>query len=337
LVERFTLQGAHKPYEPDKRKANNGTCEFRSRDAHIGVISRRSDIESLGYNLILWFYGRHPWANQLKDTEKVLAKKNWAMSNIDDFLKEAFSGKTFVDDEETNDSKASKTASSKSKSNGKKTPSVQQQQVKSNMPISTIVPKGFKNFFGEINQLSHDARPNYGRYKNILQEIARLNPKTAHPNNDSPKRSRASRLINNKKQQHEESIDSKKSNIKNSHINGNSEWPSNTESDDTEIEEEAIDTRIKSPRTTRTQTSKANEKLSPTKRTKQLKNKNKIIPETPQTPKATLIQSKNLRNRKNLFDNGHADGDQLDSINGMKTLNLSRRYSTPLISLAPFD
>ncbi|KAH9414842.1 Serine/threonine-protein kinase vrk1 [Dermatophagoides pteronyssinus] len=75
LVERFILQGSHKPYEPDKRKANNGTCEFRSRDAHIGVISRRSDIESLGYNLILWFYGRHPWANLLKDAEKVLAKK----------------------------------------------------------------------------------------------------------------------------------------------------------------------------------------------------------------------------------------------------------------------
>src|SRR5699024_4658268 len=67
LVEKYTLQGKHKPHEFDKRKANNGTCEFRSRDAHNGIISRRSDIESLGFNIILWFYGRHPWECLLKN------------------------------------------------------------------------------------------------------------------------------------------------------------------------------------------------------------------------------------------------------------------------------
>ncbi|KAH9424591.1 Serine/threonine-protein kinase vrk1 [Dermatophagoides pteronyssinus] len=329
LVERFILQGSHKPYEPDKRKANNGTCEFRSRDAHIGVISRRSDIESLGYNLILWFYGRHPWANLLKDAEKVLAKKNWAMSNIDDFLREAFSGKTFVENSETNDSKTSKTASSKSKSNGKKTPAISvyhQPPVNNNLPISTTVPKGFRNFFAEINQLSHDDRPNYEKYKNILQDIARLNPKTANHN-----------LFNNDTEQPEEVIHTsdvirtKKSNIKNSQIqNGNSELPSiadDDESDDTEIEDNVIDNnRIKSSstRTTRTQTSKQ-QKLSPTKqRIQQLKNKNKI--QSPQTtPKSTINQRKNLRNRKsnNIFDdNDDENGDDNDE---------------SLISFTPFD
>ena len=352
LVERYTFQGSHKPYEPDKRKANNGTCEFRSRDAHIGVISRRSDIESLGYNLILWFYGRHPWANILKDAEKVLAKKNWAMSNIDDFLKESFSGKTFVNDEESNDSKASKTPSSKSKSNAKKTSAVaavQQQQAKNNIPISTVVPKGFKNFFDEINQLSHDDRPNYERYKNILQDIARLNPKTGNNNlsNDSPKRSRAARS-NNKQEGPKKSNNKTTSNkSKILYTNDNSECPSNTESDDTEIEDEVIDTRITSSRTTRTQTTKANQKLSPTKRTikKQLKNK-KVLPESPQTPKSVMNPRRNLRNRRNnIFDISH-DDDELDSINetkksptncnGMNTRNLTR-YSTPLISFTPFD
>lgn len=36
LACRYTVDGVHKEYRPDLRKAHNGTIEFTSRDAHIG-------------------------------------------------------------------------------------------------------------------------------------------------------------------------------------------------------------------------------------------------------------------------------------------------------------
>jgi vaccinia related kinase len=36
LACRYTVDGVHKEYKPDLRKAHNGTIEFTSRDAHIG-------------------------------------------------------------------------------------------------------------------------------------------------------------------------------------------------------------------------------------------------------------------------------------------------------------
>lgn len=38
LACRYTVDGVHKEYKPDLRKAHNGTIEFTSRDAHIGGI-----------------------------------------------------------------------------------------------------------------------------------------------------------------------------------------------------------------------------------------------------------------------------------------------------------
>lgn len=161
LVELYNFQGTHKPYECDKRKANNGTCEFRSRDAHIGVISRRSDIESLGYNIILWFYGRHPWENMLKNVDHVHEKKVWAMNHIDDFLNEAFSDKP-LNGSEANDGKGSKTPKPVAS--------------KKNIPINTCPPFGLNKFFKEIQSMEHDAKPDYKKLKSILKEIANLNP-----------------------------------------------------------------------------------------------------------------------------------------------------------------
>lgn len=181
LADRYTYQGEHRNNEVDKRKANNGTCEFRSRDAHLGIISRRSDIESLGYSLILWFYGRHPWENLLKNADQVLEKKNWAMDNIDQFLKEAFSDKP-INGGLVSDSKAS---SSKSKTAEKET-AVRKRTI----PINTTVPKGLNKFFETVKSLKYDEKPDYEKLKSILREIGKLNQPT-YSNGVSSKKTRS--------------------------------------------------------------------------------------------------------------------------------------------------
>lgn len=92
LVERFySKDGTHREHVEDQRRANNGTVEFSSRDAHIGAFSRRSDLESLAYNLLYWVSGgRLPWTNCLKDHQLVEASKKWYMSNLEVFVNYCF-------------------------------------------------------------------------------------------------------------------------------------------------------------------------------------------------------------------------------------------------------
>lgn len=92
LVERFNSKdGTHRDYVEDQRRANNGTVEFSSRDAHIGAFSRRSDLESLAYNLLYWVSnGRLPWTNVLKDHQLVEASKKWYMDNLEIFVNYCF-------------------------------------------------------------------------------------------------------------------------------------------------------------------------------------------------------------------------------------------------------
>lgn len=92
LVERFySKDGVHREYVEDQRRANNGTVEFSSRDAHIGAFSRRSDLESLAYNLLYWVSGgRLPWTNVLKDHQLVEASKRWYMDNLEVFVNYCF-------------------------------------------------------------------------------------------------------------------------------------------------------------------------------------------------------------------------------------------------------
>ncbi|KAH7983775.1 hypothetical protein HPB52_014233 [Rhipicephalus sanguineus] len=52
LACRYMQNGKPKEYKEDFRKAYDGTTEFTSRDADIGVHSRRADMERLGYNLL---------------------------------------------------------------------------------------------------------------------------------------------------------------------------------------------------------------------------------------------------------------------------------------------
>lgn len=94
----MTRDGEHKEQQEDQRRANNGTIEFTSRDGHVGALSRRSDLETLAYNVISWLSGgRLPWMD-IKDHEVVQKKKRFYMNhkNIDKLLIYAFGSKSQV-------------------------------------------------------------------------------------------------------------------------------------------------------------------------------------------------------------------------------------------------
>jgi len=74
------------PYKPDPKKAHNGTIEYTSRDAHLGVCTRRGDMEILGYNLLHWTTSTLPWDN-MTDPKLVQTKKESLMSNVQTAVK----------------------------------------------------------------------------------------------------------------------------------------------------------------------------------------------------------------------------------------------------------
>lgn len=77
--------GRHKQYCNDERKAHAGTIQFCSLDAHLGATSRRSDLESLGYNLLYWLTSNLPWSD-LNNPEAVQKKKEEFFNNLEIFL-----------------------------------------------------------------------------------------------------------------------------------------------------------------------------------------------------------------------------------------------------------
>ncbi|XP_034944433.1 serine/threonine-protein kinase VRK1 [Chelonus insularis] len=79
-----------KEYKPDPKRAHNGTIEYTSRDAHIGIPTKRGDVEILGYNLVQWLSGELPWEKELKDPKSVHNAKLKALSDVDVFLKDCF-------------------------------------------------------------------------------------------------------------------------------------------------------------------------------------------------------------------------------------------------------
>ncbi|XP_020811350.1 nucleosomal histone kinase 1 [Drosophila serrata] len=79
-------------FKPDPKKMHNGTIEYTSRDAHMGVATRRSDLEILGYNLITWMGVELPWETQklLDVPQKVQKAKEAFMDDIGNSLKSLF-------------------------------------------------------------------------------------------------------------------------------------------------------------------------------------------------------------------------------------------------------
>ncbi|XP_032208081.1 serine/threonine-protein kinase VRK2 isoform X2 [Mustela erminea] len=76
LCYRYCPNGNHKQYQENPRKGHNGTLEFTSVDAHKGVaLSRRSDLETLGYCLLRWSCGGLPWERSLRDPVAVQTAK----------------------------------------------------------------------------------------------------------------------------------------------------------------------------------------------------------------------------------------------------------------------
>lgn len=69
-------------FKPDKKKQHNGTMLYTSRDSHSGVVTKRGDLEILGYNILQWCGVMLPWAKDLKTPSVVHKKKNELVTNI---------------------------------------------------------------------------------------------------------------------------------------------------------------------------------------------------------------------------------------------------------------
>ncbi|XP_058799722.1 serine/threonine-protein kinase VRK1-like [Phymastichus coffea] len=79
-----------KDYKLDPKKAHNGTIEYTSRDAHMGVPTMRGDLEILLYNILQWLCGTLPWEKSLNDPSWVQQQKENAFKNVKQFLKDCF-------------------------------------------------------------------------------------------------------------------------------------------------------------------------------------------------------------------------------------------------------
>lgn len=65
VTSKFKFSSGHVKYQPRRVKSPEGTALFASLDAHHGAeISRRGDLESLGYLLSSWELGNLPWSGQ---------------------------------------------------------------------------------------------------------------------------------------------------------------------------------------------------------------------------------------------------------------------------------
>nr|KAG5704443.1 hypothetical protein BaRGS_024298 [Batillaria attramentaria] len=94
LAYRYTVEGTHKPYKEDPKRAHDGTAEYASRDAHKGVTpSRRGDLEILGYCMLEWLSGHLPWETNLEDKDRIRDLKIKYMSNLPSLLKTCFGSK----------------------------------------------------------------------------------------------------------------------------------------------------------------------------------------------------------------------------------------------------
>ncbi|XP_038164537.1 inactive serine/threonine-protein kinase VRK3 isoform X2 [Cyprinodon tularosa] len=74
---RYCPGGQHVEYREGSRTPHEGAVPFISLDAHNGAApSRRSDLQSLGYCMLMWHTGTLPWS-KLTQPEQVAAQKRW--------------------------------------------------------------------------------------------------------------------------------------------------------------------------------------------------------------------------------------------------------------------
>lgn len=182
LVEKYqNNEGKHKECEEDQRRANNGTVEFTSRDAHIGALSRRSDLEILAFNLLSWLSGgRLPWMSNLKDHTYVCECKRYYMERLHELFNYAFKKSTNGSGEPSPPPKnvvfnAPKTGPVLDKTKLSKVINFQTCESVSKMLINLSVlrhmqdvPPGIKEFFQYIVNLEFQEAPDYQMLKDIL-------------------------------------------------------------------------------------------------------------------------------------------------------------------------
>lgn len=54
------------------------------------AMSRKGDLEILGYNLLQWLVGYLPWEMDLSDPDRVATLKKRAMGHINDFVSRCY-------------------------------------------------------------------------------------------------------------------------------------------------------------------------------------------------------------------------------------------------------
>jgi len=141
--------GTHKPYKQDPKRAHDGTIEFTSRDAHMGVApSRRGDMEILGYCLVQWLCGRLPWEDKLTDKNYVADQKCKFMKDIPGFMKRCFPAGGAV------------ATTSKGKG-GAKTTSVEG------------VPAEIQRYLQLVDELEYTEEPDYNQFKECFKSFLR--------------------------------------------------------------------------------------------------------------------------------------------------------------------
>ncbi|XP_027870329.1 serine/threonine-protein kinase VRK3 isoform X2 [Xiphophorus couchianus] len=87
---RYCPGGQHVEYRESSRMPHEGAIEFISLDTHKGAApSRRSDLQSLGYCMLLWHTGTLPWA-ELHHPKLVTAEKQRYMKDVRALLRDCF-------------------------------------------------------------------------------------------------------------------------------------------------------------------------------------------------------------------------------------------------------
>ncbi|KAI4502142.1 hypothetical protein M0802_002824 [Mischocyttarus mexicanus] len=91
LATRYTTKTE---YKTDPKRAHDGTIEYTSRDAHMGLPTMRGDMEILGYNIIQWLSGSLPWDKNTNTPSSVQKEKEKAFENLPKFLDQCFNSLT---------------------------------------------------------------------------------------------------------------------------------------------------------------------------------------------------------------------------------------------------